>query len=263
MAPAWAGATWFSAATDPVARRLVDLLDPKPGEQVLELAAGPGDTGLLALPALQPGGRLLMTDVAHAMVAVASSRAAHWDGAAVVEACTMDAERLELFDASVDGVLCRWGYMHADDPLRALRETRRVLRPGGRVALACWDAAHRNPWNLGPLLVELGVVAAPAPDQPGPFRLADPDQLERLLDAASFRDVVVEQVDFAFEADSAEAWWQQQLHCSLSLAQAARQLDHAGHQRVRAALGDALAAFAQPDGTLRLPARTHVARAFC
>ena len=79
-----------------------------------------------------------------------------------VEFQVWGAEWIDLPVASVDAVLCRWGYMLMADPLAALRETRRVLRPGGRLALAVWDAASANPWALGPQLVlrERGLRAA-------------------------------------------------------------------------------------------------------
>jgi ubiquinone/menaquinone biosynthesis C-methylase UbiE len=63
-----------------------------------------------------------------------------------VEYRVIDAERIELDDDSVDDVLCRFGYMLMDDPAAALAETRRVLRPGGRLALAVWGAPERDPW---------------------------------------------------------------------------------------------------------------------
>ncbi len=79
------------------------------------------------------------------MVEAAKENAARL-GVTNVEAKAMEAEWIDLSTATVDGVLCRWGYMLLADPEAALRETRRVLRPDGRVALAAWDAPERNPW---------------------------------------------------------------------------------------------------------------------
>ena len=88
-----------------------------------------------------------------------------------------NAEWIDLPLASVDAVLCRWGYMLMADPAAALGETRRVLRPGGRVALAVWDALERNPWAPLPARASWSSAAsrgaAGAAARPGPFALGD------------------------------------------------------------------------------------------
>ena len=100
----------------------------------------------------------------------------------------MDAERIELEDDSVDGVLCRFGYMLVAEPAAALAETRRVLRPGGRLALAVWRSADLNPWMsvAGRMLVERGHLPPPEPGTPGPFRLASEERVRALLEDAGF-----------------------------------------------------------------------------
>ena len=120
-----------------LARRLEEMLKalgPEPGQTILELAAGTGETGFAAARAIGPDGRLISTDFAPEMVA-AARRASERLGLANVEHREMDAERMDLDDDSVDGVLCRWGYMLMADPATALAETRRVLRPA-RAAVA-------------------------------------------------------------------------------------------------------------------------------
>src|SRR4029079_1741332 len=134
--------SWFRqresmfAASRPIHEWMVDHLAPRPGGQmrVLEIAAGPGDTGFLAAKRLD-GGRLLSTDLSPFMVESARQRGEEL-GIKNVEYRTLDAHAMDLPDASFDGVLCRWGFMLMPDPLASLRECRRVLVPGGRLVFA-------------------------------------------------------------------------------------------------------------------------------
>src|SRR5258705_5641944 len=131
--------------TRPVSEWMVEALDPQPGNTVLELAAGPGDVGYLAAPLLGEDGRLISSDFSSEMVEVARRRAAEL-GLENVEHRVLDAEAIALEDASVDGVICRFGLMLMPDPGAAVVEARRVLRPGGRLVLAVWSTPGRNPW---------------------------------------------------------------------------------------------------------------------
>lgn len=131
---------------DPGREWLIGELGPRPGETVLELGAGVGDTGFEAAAILGEGGRLISTDFSPEMVEVTGRRGTEL-GLGNVEYRVIDAERIELDSGSVDGVLCQSTYMLVGDPAAGLAETRRVLRPGGRLALSVWGApsATRGP----------------------------------------------------------------------------------------------------------------------
>jgi SAM-dependent methyltransferase len=179
----------------PVAAWMVEHARLQPGQRVLELAAGPGDTGFLAAELVRPGGTLISTDAAEPMLKVARERAAQM-GIENVEFKRMDLEWIDLETASVDAVLCKWGLMFSTDPESSLREARRVIRPGGRIALAAWDEPPVNEWATIPTraLIEFGHIEPPDPDAPGMFVLAAPGRLKGLLEAAGFVDVEVESV---------------------------------------------------------------------
>ena len=161
-------------ATHIVSQWMVDAIDPQPGEQVLDLAAGPGETGFIAARRLGDDGRLTSTDQSEEMVSVARRRAEELE-LHNVRFAVLDAQRIELDPASFDAALCRFGYMLMGDPDAALRGTHRVLKPGGRVALAVWDAPDRNVWMvaLPAQLVARGALPPPAPDAPTPFSMAE------------------------------------------------------------------------------------------
>lgn len=200
LAPGWE--RWrarIEETTAPVREWMIKELAPVPGDTVLELAAGAGDTGFEAAAAAGERGRLISTDFSPAMVEVARRRGAEL-GLANVDYRVMDAQQIELDADSVDGVLCRFGYMLMPDPAAALAETRRVLRPGGRLALSVWSAPERNPWvTIGVrLLAERGHMPPPEPGAPSPFALADGEHTRALLESAGFTTVRTEEVPVRF-----------------------------------------------------------------
>ncbi len=243
-----------------VSHWMLEAIAPQPGQTILELAAGPGDTGLLAAEIVRPGGTLISSDFAEPMLDVARQRAAAL-GIDNVEFRVIDAESIDLDTASVDAVLCRWGYMLMADPGAALGETRRVLRPGGRLALAAWDAAEHNAWARVPstALVELGLAQPPPPDAPSMFAFSVPGRIEQLLGDAGFTDARLDAVELEADYEDLDTYLSVTTDCSRPFADALAALDDSTRAKVRDAIEDGLAPFREPDGGYRIPARCLVA----
>ena len=248
-------------ATMPVSAWMIDALDPQPGDTLLELAAGTGDTGLLAAELVEPGGTLISSDFAPEMLQTAQQRAAEL-GVRNVRFKQIDADTsIDIEAGSIDGVLCRWGYMLMADPEHALRETRRVLRPGRRLALAAWAGADANPWSALPAreLIARGLLEPPDPSQPGQFAWAPEGRIAELLDAAGFTEHRVEPLDFSMDYRSPADWWSTMTSCSRRFAEAVAEASADDVDAIGAALDEHAERFRGPERTVRVPARTWVA----
>ena len=228
---------WIWEASRAVGEQMVAKLDPKPGETILEVAAGTGETGFAAAARIGENGRLISTDFSAPMVDAARRRAGEL-GLSNVDFRVMDAERMDLEDRSVDGVLCRWGYMLMADPAAALSETRRVLRDGGRVALSVWGPPESNPWAAAPrrTLVAARHVSSPPPGEPGIFAMAAEERIRELLAGAGFEEMEIEPVGSEWWFENFDDYWSFLRELAGALSLVLRDLDEDQLAQVRAAL---------------------------
>jgi ubiquinone/menaquinone biosynthesis C-methylase UbiE len=239
--------------TRPVSQWLVDRLSPQPGQTILELAAGAGETGFLAAGRLGDHGRLISSDFAPEMVE-AAKRVADELGITNAEFRVLDAERLDLPDAAVDGAICRFGYMLMADPTRALRQTRRVIRDGGRLVFSVFGEPERNPWMTiaRAVMAERGHLPPPDPVEPGIFSLSDPDTIQRLVADAGFAHSELEETELDFRFDDGDSLWAYVSELQGPIALAIASLDNQERRAVRAALEERYPAF-RDNGSYRLP----------
>ncbi len=183
----------------PLTQALLAAADLRPGDRVLDLGCGGGDTTLAAARAVGVQGRVCGIDVSAPLLAVAAHRAAaRTDQAAPIEWIEGDAERYAFDPAGFDRALSRFGVMFFADSRAAFAQVRAALRPEATLTFLCWRAIAENPWvaiaraAVMPLLPEQEPAS---PDAPGPFRFSDRPRLDALLRQAGFREVSIEPVD--------------------------------------------------------------------
>ena len=236
-------------ASRPVSDWIVRRLDPKPGDTVLELAAGLADTGLMAARLVGESGRVIVTDFTPEMVAAARRRAEEL-GVQNAEFRVLDAERMDLETDCVDGVLCRWAYMLMIDPLAAFAETRRVLRPGGRLAFSVWAARERNPALslVGGVLESQGHIPPPDPKAPSAFAMADPGRIRELVVGAGFAEPEIEEIAFRWPFADQDAYWRYVTETAASASPVLRALSPEEQKAVREQVQEAARPFHSGEG---------------
>jgi len=262
MAPGWdVRHAYFEERARPVTEKMLERLAAARGQSILELAAGTGVVGFAAAALVGSLGRVIVSDFSEAMVDVARRHAKEL-GLENVDCRVLDAERLDLADEAVDGVLCRWGYMLMGDPTAALAETRRVLRPGGRLSCAVFAGPDQNPWAALPsqILRERGHMPPPEAGAPGILALGDRARLSRLITGAGFSDPQVDEVGFTWKFGNVDDYWDFLATAAGAIAMVLRRLDEDELGRVRRELAERVASFADPDG-IELPAASLVASA--
>ena len=262
VAPGWAEhADYVDERSADITERLLDLAAVAPGMRVLELACGPGSVGIAASERVGPHGEVVVSDVAPEMTEIAAARAAE-RGHANITARVLDLEEIAEPDAGYDAVVCREGLMFATDHARAAREIARVLRPGGRAAIAVWAERERNPW-LTVLLDSVGEqlgATVPPPGVPGPFSLSDAGDLERLLSDCGFSDAAVSEMPIAMRVDDFDAWWTRTCALAGPVSRILDALPEEGVQQIRARAAEAVEGY-RDGGAIELPGVTLVAGA--
>ena len=248
----------------PLSDGLLELARVTTGDRVLDLACGVGDPALAAADRVGPTGTVIATDIAPDMLAFAAKRAAA-AGLTNVETHEMDAEAIDLPDASVNAVLCRLGLMFLPDLNRALAGVHRVLVPGGRFAAAI-------PWRPGdqpmPRLVDaildalaLPPMPPPAPGRPGIFSLADASHVCAALERAGLAEIRIQPYTLVFDYRSPDEWLDFLLALNVPLRQRLASVPEERIQETRRATAAATAPWLQDDGHVRFAGHGYYATA--
>lgn len=221
------------------AAAVLDAAEVKASHRVLDLATGTGDAALLATARLGLFGTAVGVDLSLPMLLLA--RRKHSEGP--VKFVAADAQALPFRDETFDAVICQFGLMFFPDRIGALRGARRLLRPGGRVALSVWGPWHRAPF--------IGLVAeALSKESPAhrdellrPFALADPHDIEDLLTKAGLQDIHIERAVRRARFVSFEDFWEPIEAGGGRLGQAYLSLSHDARARVLRGVREGVAEF--------------------
>jgi SAM-dependent methyltransferase len=175
----------------PLGQRALAALAPQPGENVLDVGCGGGETALNLARLVAPDGTVVGIDVSAAVLAFAQRAA---EGCKHVRFVEGDAQLFPFEPASFDAAFSRFGVMFFADPIAAFTNIRRSLRPYGRLAFVCWRALEENELDIVPLRAASAHLPPPPahdPDAPGPFAFADPGRVRGILDRAGFAEISI------------------------------------------------------------------------
>ncbi len=216
----------------------------KPGDRVLDIAAGTGDQSILAARIVGPTGLVLATDISAEMLHVAASLAQQ-EKLTNISTQVMDAQQLDLDDETFDAAICRNGLMLVPRLQQALSEIHRVLKPGSTLAALVWSAPERNPLHSLPLALIAKYTGVFSSNAPGPFSLADKRRFEQALQDAGFRDVTIQAIPLQLHFASVEAFIESRRKMVASTIERLSQQDQ---QRLVEEVQQVLSQFEGPQG---------------
>ena len=251
------GDTWarmqarLDRAFTPVTAALLSVAAPQPGEDVLDVGCGTGETTLALAGAVGDDGAATGVDISDALLARARERA---------DELLCDADFLNAdaatFDAEpgFDLIISRFGVMFFDDPVAAFANLHRLAAPGGRLVFACWQPPAENLWATLPMQALAALLPeqpAADPHAPGPFAFADPARVEAILASAGWQDIAFDDLPFEMVVGEGEDPIASAVQFNLRIGPAARLVRDAGPEAEAAApavLAAALAPYRVDDG---------------
>jgi SAM-dependent methyltransferase len=233
----------------PVSDRLIAAVAPKPGDRVIDVGCGCGATTIDFAARVTPGGEVLGVDISEPMLGRARERAPQDQPIRFERA---DATVYDFKPGAADLVASRFGVMFFADPARSFANLRKALKPGGRLAFACWREAKQNPFFILPLR-EASKHAPPLPEtnpeDPGPFAFASEARVRQILKDAGFADIVLKPHDLELDIATGRGL-ETAVRAAMTIGPTSRMLDgqsEAVRAAVTADIRKALAAHARGD----------------
>jgi SAM-dependent methyltransferase len=206
------GRTWvqfqqqLDRQIDPLGLQAMRALVTRPGDCMLDIGCGCGQTTVQLAAGVGPSGSALGVDLSAPMLEVARARPVP-PHAGTLHFQQADAQTDSLGENRFDGVYSRFGVMFFSDPVLAFSNIRGALKGQGRLAFVCWRSMSENPWMRVPMEAALPFIPAmpvPEPDAPSAFAFADRVRVRFILEEAGFSQVAVTPLDYMIGGDTPE-----------------------------------------------------------
>lgn len=191
----------------PVGEKIIQKIDPKDHQYILDIASGTGEPGL-SIAAAYPGVHVMLSDFSDKMVNISSAKAAD-KNLKNVSFCVCDAVALPFADHTFDAITCRFGYMYFPNILSAARDMARVLKPGGTLSIAVWGPPANNFWitAIESIINKNTGLPPPVSGAPGMFRCASPNFMVSTLQQVGLKNISVEELNSQLDCHTTEIYW--------------------------------------------------------
>jgi ubiquinone/menaquinone biosynthesis C-methylase UbiE len=218
----------------PMGKEIIRLIHPSGEDIVLDVAAGTGEPGL-TIAAMLSGGKVISTDLSEDMLAVAKLKAAA-KNIKNFETKIADVSELPFGDNSFDAISCRFGFMFFPDMQLAAKEMVRVLKPGGRVAIAVWNVPQKNFWVTAIMGSINKIMQLPPPPAgaPGMFRCAAPGLMQQIFTDAGLKNISETVIDSSLNMDNNEMFWKMHTEVGAPIVAALNKADEEMKAKIKA-----------------------------
>lgn len=234
FSPGWK--KWDALTMDflrPPGEEIIRSIHPSGKDIILDIAAGTGEPGL-TIASMLDGGKVVITDLADGMLAIAKENAAK-RGITNIETKVCDVCELPFADNSFDAISCRFGFMFFPDMQLAANEMARVLKPGGRIATAVWNIPEKNFWvtaTMGTINKNMD-LPQPPPGAPGMFRCCKPGLMKDIFEKAGLKNISEKEVATKINSGTIEIYWEMMTEVGAPIVAALSKADEATKQKIK------------------------------
>lgn len=217
----------------PMGDEIINLLNPKDTEVILDVASGTGEPGLTIANKLKFG-KVVVTDLSEDMLEIARENAQH-KGISNIEIFPCDVCEMPFADNAFDAISCRFGFMFFPDMLLAAKEMARVLKPGGRIATSVWNVPEKNFW----ITAILGTISKnmdlppPPPGAPGMFRCAKEDLIAGIFRQAGLKNITVKEVTGKMKCKTSDVYWNAMTEVAAPVVAALSNADDSMNEKIK------------------------------
>lgn len=217
----------------PMGDEIISLLNPKDGDNVLDVASGTGEPGL-TIASKMKFGKVIVTDLSEDMLGIAKENALK-RGISNIELYPCDVTELPFADNSFDAVSCRFGFMFFPDMQTAANEMTRVLKPGGKIAASVWNIPEKNFW-ITAILDTIGKnieLPKPPAGSPGMFRCAKDDIISVIFGNAGLKNISVKEVSGKMKCKTRDVYWQVMTEVAAPVVAALSNTDSETYEKIK------------------------------